>query len=764
MDEKETQTIQITDKSFSIPDGHTNKKIYETELALFLKCKTEFIKNKGVFTPRNLNKKDAHHPTPLGLRLNLFDHQKTVLAAMLDLEILDYVTIKSEEQYTRVITHMVSRNIKPNAGIVSEKYGSGKTFMVLAMLVQRPTLPNNPIYYALNDNENTNRIIIKKKFPNNRYLKPALLFVSSSVVVQWNETITKFTDLKMFVISNIYELKKFYKLIKNEKINQYDVILIKNKTISGKFNFNGYVEKKNKIIQRKIYNIIANISRQYCWSRVILDDYDMIKIPYVSGFINTQFTWYISATRHYTSGCAPMNDNLTTIGEQLCYNSVYLKHFDLHMRLYDVFNIKNDPKYTEWSVSVGKPKFWIYSLVNPNKRYIQMIGDMTGSTGATWIMEMLNGDAIETAAEKIGIKSDNITDIFKKILNDKYDQYKLATNTLAFIDTLDIGGFELLPVPTKDDIYYQKDVYKQRPIEYNYTSIKEKVTNVKNKCIALKHESGKAVDRVKDNIREGECPVCTENLEDSDAIIMRCCGKIMCASCGIRGSQLRRKDSSINGRCPYCRRYIALTDLIFLNDGFDLYTIIEENEDMFENEETKEMMEDTVKKTKPPKTKIDALLRIINNEDLPNKVECNLNIPGMLIGTNELPEAPKEHQKTIIFSMFDESLDGIEKKLNDAGVNFKRLCGTAKKLHEISSEFHDSYDGVNVLLINGAKYSSGQNLQSATNLVFMHKIIDHNIEGQIVGRVQRAGRKYKAHIYYILYDDERIYLNDIWKK
>jgi SNF2 family DNA or RNA helicase len=159
------------------------------------------------------------------------------------------------------------------------------------------------------------------------------------------------------------------------------------------------------------------------------------------------------------------------------------------------------------------------------------------------------------------------------------------------------------------------------------------------------------------------------------------------------------------------------------------------------------------------KTKFDILRKIILGENLPNKQKKNVTIKGMLEGIKELPEAPKEHRKTIIFSKFDESLNDMEKKIKENEIGYKRLGGTASQIHAVATEFQDSYDGVNVLLINGEKYASGLNLQSATDLVFMHKIMDRNIESQIIGRIQRLGRVYKAHVHYILYDDEIGYMN-----
>ena len=158
-------------------------------------------------------------------------------------------------------------------------------------------------------------------------------------------------------------------------------------------------------------------------------------------------------------------------------------------------------------------------------------------------------------------------------------------------------------------------------------------------------------------------------------------------------------------------------------------------------------------------TKLEVLKKIIDGTDLPNKQQKHVNIKGMIEGVKELPEAPKEHRKVIIFSKFNESLVSMSKWFVDQNIKYKRLGGTASQIHDIAVEFHDSYEGNNILLINGEKYASGLNLQSATDLVFMHKITDISIESQIIGRVQRLGRKYKAHIHYILYSDEMQYAN-----
>ena len=271
----------------------------------------------------------------------------------------------------------------------------------------------------------------------------------------------------------------------------------------------------------------------------------------------------------------------------------------------------------------------------------------------------------------------------------------------------------------------------------------------------MKEKSGKAIDRVKNNISEGDCPVCCGDLQDDDVIIVKCCGKILCADCGIQGTNLVRTANKITGKCPNCRATIGFTDLIFLNEDFDLDDIVNEKcVDVADNKGMEKREE-----VKKDNNKFDVLKKIILGIDLPHKQEKKVVIKGMLEGINELPEAPPEHRKIIIFSKFDESLDNIEKNLRKSNIVYKRLGGTTSQMHSIATEFHDSYNGTNVLLINGEKYASGLNLQSATDLVFMHKIINRSIEAQIIGRIQRLGRIYKAHIHYILYEDEVKYMH-----
>ena len=510
------------------------------------KVQKRFIDDRELINePVKMNRDFVHHPTPKGFKTKLLLHQQTVLAAMLELEETRVV-----QGHTSGMFENPKQRFETCAGLLSEKFGSGKTIMILALIVAKPMPDNKPVYQVCRTRKcdigrdktrwvTETSFFIKKRFHQDLILKPALLFVASSVILQWEKAVKDFTAFKVLSITHVNDLKKLYKYIRDKTINDYDIVLVKNGNITGEFKIDGYIEHKNKKTQRKIYNVIANISRGQCWSRVVLDDYDIIKLPRPTAFMNGLFTWFISATDFCVNSKISERMEHSNIHDILTYHNIDLQVMTKATHLNKTLNVCNDEKYTEDSISVGKPVFWAHTLVNRNKQYVQMIGVMAGNK-ANEIMEMLNGDAIGTAAEHAGIKSDNITDIFKKILQDQYDMYTLSVATLGWIETLDIDGFVDLDDPDEGDTYHQKHVYKQRPIEYNYPDIKGKVVAVQEACEMSKTESGTAIERVKDNIKEGDCPVCCGDLNDDDAIIVRCCGKILCADCGVQGTNFVR--------------------------------------------------------------------------------------------------------------------------------------------------------------------------------------------------------------------------------
>ena len=703
-----------------------------------------------------LNESYYHEPTPKKFKkgVHLFAHQMSILSAMLDVE--------NRREYRDELNVY-----RTSAGLLSEKFGSGKTFMILALIMKSPMPENKPVYQQVQIKPGFGSITIKKTFDSKMILRPAIIFVASSVLLQWEHTIKSMTTLKVFAVTNIFKLNDLWRMTQEGSINNYDVILVKNGVITGKLKYNGQLSSKNERKQKKIFNVCSDMFAPYCFSRIIIDDFDIIGLPEPAGFINALFTWFVSASKFSFKNSRNDKNDMCDIYKSLMYSNLSIKSIWKNNSLNKYFNVRNEIQYVEDSVNVGKPVFLIHTFVNKNSRYIDMIGQLAGDNAAE-IMEMLNGDAIETAAEKAGIKTSSVTDIFKKVLQDKYDDYEKATSTISFIDTINIDELETLPDPEEKDFYHQKHVYMHRPIHYNFPAIVFKVCAVKDDCIVLKKQSEIAITRVKDNLREGECPVCYNEFEGDDIIIMGCCGKVLCAICGKEGSHFRRCGNAINGKCPNCRNMIGFNELIFIDGEMNLENIINEVDD---GEEVKEIKEEKEKDPDVPDIpeeeyndlkdlenypKMKRLVQIIKNypfrENKPTISEPN--IEGMIIGNKDLPDATQEEKKIVIFSRFDEGLDSVGSILEKRNIKYKRLGGTTNQIHDLAVEFQ-SLEGKNkILLINGEKYASGLNLQSMSDLVFTHKIANKSVEAQIIGRGQRVGRKNKLFVHYLKYSEE----------
>jgi hypothetical protein len=269
---------------------------------------------------------------PKHLYTNLLPHQKTTVKAMLDLENRRFVRVKDLPiitSYWQTSPNGKAKNIdsivvETTAGVLSEKLGSGKSFEMLALISL------NPIPKAFSEitsidfprsEEMTKNDYYSRRYDNNKAYKEAgfglevrktygtlfrqtVIFVSTSVLDQWTQYIQDYTDFKVLVIGNVHALRKFHQMVFDPKkgsnrstLYKYDIILVKNKTVSGEFNIpeiKGTYLEKNKV--KPILTLFGEMFSNICFARVVLDDFDTINIPNTARVVPALFTWFISST------------------------------------------------------------------------------------------------------------------------------------------------------------------------------------------------------------------------------------------------------------------------------------------------------------------------------------------------------------------------------------------------------------------------------------------------------------------------------------
>jgi hypothetical protein len=684
-----------------------------------------------------------------GLKTTLYRHQQTTVKAMLDLEY--------KRSYTQNTIGSRTYKIAYNVAVLSEPVGSGKTIDILAVIcLSRIPRPVPDIMELKTMHNNLSVGFIRCRFKN--FLKPTIIFVGSSVMKQWSHAINQFTELKTYCVNSVIELKKMFDMVANKTINQYNVILVKNGKITVPITLpNGIkLEKKNKVSQPYFYNLIANL-RSYCWARVVVDDFDTIKLPHNAGIVRGIFTWYISSTRKKmdTSSRGSNKNSYQLASDWVQYHDYGCSNIMYNNYLFENLNVRNGIDYLKSTTDMPCPKYHVSLFKNPNDRYISLLISM-GESEINRITEMLNGDAISAAADAAGIKSKSVADIFSSILGDKYKSYRFAGDMIEFIDYQVDKEDERLPMTQNldsDDHYGKKDLLNFRDIGFKYPGVKGLLNTSSDEYTEVKKNSGLAIQRVKDNIKHGTCPVCYVDLEDGDeVIIVKCCNAVFCGKCGIDAQSLNDRYKKLkNGRCSNCRAVLTIKDLIYIGDDIDIADVAEE---VFDDEDSTELVDDlsdNIKINSGKRTKYTALIDIINGESVIEDRRVDLHIPNMMKGANYLPEV--SIRKVLIFANFEETLQEVVKVLDTNKILYWRLAGGVNEIADTSFKFTECKKTC-AMVINSSKHCAGLNLQTATDLVFAHRMIDQAVESQVAGRGHRLGRTSPLNIWYLMYENE----------
>lgn len=736
-----------------------------------------------------------------GLKLALFPHQETALAAMLEIE------------HKRVITFKNGYKIAYNAAVYSDPPGVGKTITVLALIKLSPTPRMYPDINILPiENPSMNSVAsIRTRYKT--ILHPTLIFMGSSVIKQWEQAITQFTDLKYFSVYTIKELRKLLELMAESSrdhaagINLYDIVLVKNGKITRKLEglpLGIPLNSCNRTAVSYIYNVLANMNMTF--KRCAYDDFDTVILPENATTIFANFTWLISSTRKTARdyGGQKYESKLTTAGRlatikygcgTLVKNSV----------LFQLLNVRNSIEYICSTAQQNIIKYHLVKSKNHAAAVINMIGDLKSDEK---FMEMLNGDAFKQAANAVGMSEQPIVNIFISILGHRYKEFRTADVALKRANDIE-NIIDILPdLPDGHKKTFSKKEFMSLEVpEYRYNNLKTLVSDIRAEYIPIYNDAGKAIERTKANLREGECIICFTAFKDAGGIIInKCCCSAFCDSCGYTMQKFADRFQG-KGTCAKCRRDLSIKDLIYIDKNFDIEAILNNQFEDEKEESSDEKSPDVAdagadnaedvlpeelpdvkviatdegtmvfscvpynneaqttrdewmnrikqyKETHPerPKDKYEHAINIIHGHTEPCEDQrFDISILNISQGAHYTVEPAI--RKVLIFANFKETLDNTKAALTAAKIIFWELFGGYRELTHIANSF-TACNQPCALVINSTLRCSGLNLQTATDLIFMHKIIDPNMETQVIGRGHRIGRTSSLNVWYNLYEDE----------
>jgi hypothetical protein len=880
---------------------------YNSNKIMKYSCGRYFVKDPADFKPIILDESFGRMVTPAAFKGHLLQHQEVLLRALLDFE--ERRQFQLNTGGTDSVIYLNS-----NSCYLVAPVGTGKTIIILAAIISRP-IPKKfintltfkekdiPFFFGSQEGFYKSGILDHTKihFQYSNILHGSLIAVMPSVFDQWAAEIKKFTNLKVLEVSNVVDLRNFEAKMISAEINNYDIILVKNNYITTNRGFRTAdfnTNKQEHINEVKIKSILYAITliikaADACFSWGIYDDYDSSTPPADASLPPSLFNVFVSSTTGISSGESKKlksseefssrkiiknrevdNPNLS----RLHFNSLSINNYvgrtaafehEILKNLFASFNkIGEDLLHTnifsfgcstafvQKCVDIPAPIHRIYKIRRHDAWAIAAIGEL----GANTVLEMLNSDALESAASYVGANiASTPTDILKNILDKNYSEFIAAKKIII---RLKKWREEYINKYQKQQNYYfdrnESDELLNSIINSIITSgriKKDLVTWFSTKLIQKIDETIAEKSKIEESLRnilrrfnanmsEKECPICCNALENTSIAVTKCCSLPLCSSCisnsgrfnivkstsfpTVRQSSDRSSpmnnggENIISGKCPQCRSTITFPkdvciistkkmmltsidsscnidenilneiDENILNeievDNNEKGEIIEEKieemieemieekeEEVIEEKEKKDEKDNTLENTfskkirkvwdiatsknddnsskNSKKTLIeDDEIQIINPTLEEDKVRWNLYTSAKIIETPA--DSPK---KILLFSNWAECFKYVYNFGKTSGflkqVDVLKLHGGPHQLSSILNEFINSKKDA-ILFIDSMKYCAGMNIQAATHVIFMHKILDERIMTQLIGRTTRIGRTFSVKIYSLLYDME----------
>lgn len=673
----------------------------------------------------------------------LFKYQQIEVAALIDLE---------NSQSVDVGTH----KYQFSAGVFSNPTGSGKTISMLAKILLNPIPKVNKDIICVNNSGTIHRTYKK-------IIRPTIVFAGVSVINQWVDAVQQFTDLKFLKVIDIRSLQTLVDFIFDGSINNFDIVLVKNGTITRMINIAPFVvEERNQVGKPYIYNVIANI--KMTWACVVVDDFDYIKLPKNAGRVQGLFTWFVSATKGSVPGKVYHNTQFFFSQHITLYRGMNCADIMDNPVLFKKFNIRSHDKIIQRYNRLTNPIFY-QVIINNNNAVMVNAARNLAPEDMREIIYMMNGDAVGAAAERLGIVAKSNADIVAHLLRERYAEYKLVVNVIEFIErhhqdqrtsfiAAGINLEEYMANPT----YTDADVIARRIPQIEYPGLAERfarlLTYHKQRKVVLEA----AIEKVRSDLKHGDCPICMEELKTKPAcVILGCCASIGCPQCMITSCRFQLIENDSEGRCPMCRQAVRLSQLTFIDEDLrrGMEAKLDDAGPANDNDEKKQMIDNKLDGPMDPhkqRDKVAVLIEIISGHLPFEATEIQVNLPSLQKGTNERIKSDG-FNKVLCFTDHDSTLKIIQHKLSEEKIPWLFLHGSANEISKTVRQFA-SYQGNIVLLVNAANHCAGLNLQFVTHIVYYRKMNNLQIEEQIAGRGQRVGRSCTLEIIYIMYQSE----------
>jgi len=481
---------------------------------------------------------------PPNIKIPLKQHQRSTVYAMACKELNNIIRIRAERSFR---TGMLRREIKYttsiNIGVLADNVGSGKTLNILSLIAICPiSIPHFDMKYTCikdicKKNMKQEEEIIKDRLNDKicydilniiqGYFTKTIKYANITPTEQI-ESYTKITEtsiIKNYIPSNLIIVPHslFYQWLDDIK-NMTNLKVYPIRTKRDKIDMNIFKEYDIILCNANKYNNLAQISLNYKWSRIIIDEADSINLPN-SMPISCDFLWFVTTT--YERLEAHKNQGFI---RNIFRNLEYTSTFTIYKALKNALVIKTNNNFIKdsftgnipipvYHIHKCSPSLWLYA-----------IKDCIGKT----LLEKLNAGDISGAITYLktnlySYNTDNMNIIQYLIIRLRRQINNYSKRILSINKQL--ADFE------KNSTNYLNRNFLQE----NITSLKKKITRYSNS----KNDKEKKLNTLKTNLSlYSLCCICQDRITKQESQTL-CCGTKFCETCLNNSLKLTNK-------CPYC--------------------------------------------------------------------------------------------------------------------------------------------------------------------------------------------------------------------
>lgn len=640
---------------------------------------------------------------------------------------------------------------------------------------------------------------------------PCIIVVGGNMLLQWRNELKKHVKnnyINPLYIKGLQDIYKLYLLIETDfdKLLAYDVIIVRNCRVfdknkyyvdlmNDKFGFLDpiYTESGSVSASTLLSSLLCNV----VFKIAIYDDYDMIgtdfrifnacKHIFVSGSIvpmEIPYTALLHGKAYYSNITKKKehkpegkfnisyDGKISTLEKYVLFNNNNMDNLTNNPCIRNAYNLTPSADYVSNSVSIDIPSWRKTIVYNASDVYADIMNElMVDDSNKDTIVNAIHAGDYTVISKEFNVMNNNIHDVVHKLLGTNMDAYiKNITDIDYLTNVLDV--WDEIPF-NRDNLYTKEDILDGAQIENRYDGLWKIVTDTLNHIKNNNNKLTIKLDNIRDTFQKQVCQLCYSD-DSTDKAVFTCNNSgyeqsiITCINCigeYTRGSVVGTK---FTAKCIICSKHnVGLSDFLFISKDVDLDAIVNTDVDKI-LDSVDEHIDVLNWKQYIRFNKEDAVMDILNGNIPVKSYNVNVNLTNIMKGNTVLPNAP--YRKVIIVTSNNVLCYKLFSLLTSKGLNPVILDGDYEKINSIVEDFNmvQDFDEVTsdnkyyignaygnsdmdrILIINTTEYAAGLNLQTATDMIICHHLLNISEESQVVGRIIRSGMLYHTNIWYIL--------------